>query len=53
MEMDMTEKNEAKAMARLAEALRQIASGKYDGLEVTHYTAKECRDLARRALGVE
>lgn len=32
------------------EALKRIARGTYDGLDVHHFRAKECRDIARRAL---
>lgn len=32
------------------DALKRIARGKYDGREVTHYSARECREIARAAL---
>lgn len=34
----------------LQQALERIARGKYDGLEVHHYPANICRDIARAAL---
>lgn len=37
-------------LARLRAALELIARGKYDGLEVEHHTAIECRVIARAAL---
>jgi hypothetical protein len=41
---------EARATAAEA-ALDKIVRGRYDGLEVTHYSAVECRNIARAALG--
>jgi hypothetical protein len=35
---------------RLRAALAKITAGRYDGLEVTHYSAHECRNIARAAL---
>lgn len=37
-------------ITRLTEALRKIAAGQFDGIEVTHWSARECRDIARQAL---
>lgn len=34
----------------LTMALRQIATGTYDGLEVDHYNASHCRRIARAVL---
>lgn len=34
----------------LLEALRKIKMGRYDGLEVHHYSARECREIARAAI---
>lgn len=39
--------------ARLREALHRIAMGTYDGLEVEHYSADQCRRIARAALNGE
>lgn len=49
-------KAEARATAaeervrELEKALDTIARGRYDGLEITHYSADECRNIARAAL---
>jgi hypothetical protein len=46
----------ARAMAaeervkELEKTLDTIVRGRYDGLEVTHYSANECRNIARAAL---
>jgi hypothetical protein len=41
----------AEARATAAEAaLDKIVRGRFDGLEVTHYAAIECRNIARAAL---
>lgn len=40
----------ADEIERLRGALGKIAHGKYDGLEVDHYSAKAARDIARAAL---
>jgi hypothetical protein len=48
----LSEKADAIARATAAEAaLDKIVRGRYDGLEVTHYSAVECRNIARAALG--
>jgi hypothetical protein len=40
-----------KRVRELEAALDTITRGRYDGLEVTHYAAIECRNIARAALG--
>jgi hypothetical protein len=40
----------ADEIARLRAALAKITAGRYDGLEVTHYSAHDCRNIARAAL---
>jgi hypothetical protein len=37
-------------LARMRDALERIARGRYDGLEVSHLNAAECRETARQAL---
>ena len=37
-------------VAELEKALRDIAHGRYDGMEVEHYTAHECQEIARALL---
>lgn len=34
----------------MVKALMRIAHGKYDGLEASHYTAKEARQIAAASL---
>jgi hypothetical protein len=47
----LSEKADAIARATAAEAaLDKIVRGRFDGLEVTHYAAIECRNIARAAL---
>jgi hypothetical protein len=40
----------ADEIVRLRAALAKITAGRYDGLEVTHYSAHDCRNIARAAL---
>lgn len=36
----------------LFNALNRIANGTYDGLEVSYYNARKCRDIAKAALKI-